>query len=298
MLPNEEDAVRDEVKATLADELDACWRLLDTGVHLPIDNAKNGSKISPLIHNVAVPLFVKACGQFRAAIALAQLARTKEVDVLNRCLFETVLALQFILRRRVTLCRVSEVPNATGKTRIRRMPLETHGKTLTSDFRAAMYVVHVANQAQRMADTCSRSRWFRHEAKLYRALASNPLVDECRTEIGADWVERLRKKKSYSGVTIRDLAHSFDPSFRQWYDLVYSRQSQTVHAADAMQFVDVTESESLKSKWHSSPDEVKHSLYISHQLFKIAMSVLHRRFDFGWAESQLLSQLSWPVPAV
>jgi hypothetical protein len=82
--------------------------------------------------SLALGLYAKACKQFRTIILVGEAGFAGEMTVLTRSLFETALALEFLMRERVVLKREgSEVDIDPSRP-------------LTTDFRAQLYAARVA----------------------------------------------------------------------------------------------------------------------------------------------------------
>jgi hypothetical protein len=175
-------------------------------------------------YGLAMGLYVKACKQFRAIIAVSELGLVSEGDILLRALFETVLALHFLLKQRLVM-------KSNGK-RLAMPP----GR-LTTGFRASLYLASAVFESERrfnaFRNTHRLKRWVK---KLGDERETQEQVRQAVALIGSEWAEKLRKSKSYAGVSIRDLAESL--GVLPYYNSVYAFQCQSSHAKDAIDHVD------------------------------------------------------------
>src|SRR5947207_2566515 len=102
MLPHEQD-VQQIINEDLSTELALANQLLDFGINLPAskDLHQGGFPRDSVI--TVVGLFTKATITFRAIIGLCELGLDRTALPLTRSLFENLLYLTFLLRRRVRL---------------------------------------------------------------------------------------------------------------------------------------------------------------------------------------------------
>jgi len=181
--------------------------------------------LDPAVHLVALALYVKACKQTRAIWHLCELGLGLDASALVRHLFETTVALAFVLRKRVFLRR-------GGK----RSP-PVRGKPLNRRLRARLYLANMAFEQERTLDDWLKTRGLKRHArtkldpKSIRAHAADAVA-----AIGPEWTDRLKKSRSYSGLSLRDLVGSL--RLKGAYATMYRSTSWSVHGgADLGQFV-------------------------------------------------------------
>ncbi len=170
--------------------------------------------------DVALGLYVKACRQFRGIQLLSEAGLGSDASALTRGLFETTLALKFVLAPRF-------VPRRNGK----RLP-NVKGKPLTVRFRARMYAANLAFEKLRMLDRWRATHGLKRKGVM--ALDTKAIEDSAQHAegvLGAEWTARLKSAKSYSGLNMRDLACS--ANFRTSYETFYRMTSWPTHAVDA-----------------------------------------------------------------
>src|SRR5438105_1996940 len=110
MLPFEDDARRD-IEATFPKELANSRELMRLALDMVGDNGSGNldipSKPVPgvgdLARSLVLGLYAKACKLFRSIIILGERGFVGEATVLTRSLFETTLALNFVMTETVSL---------------------------------------------------------------------------------------------------------------------------------------------------------------------------------------------------
>jgi len=175
---------------------------------------------------VSLGLFTKACWQHRSGQLLARAGLGADAIALTRCLFETTLALAFVLRRRLRLRR--------GRDRRPLPPVP--GWPLNSRLRARLYLANIAFENDRVFREFQDIRGLRRFRR--RAAAARSVVQQVRdgeAAIGPEWTRRLRDSRSFSGVSIKDLALSL--RLAAAYATLYRYGSWSVHAIDLTHFI-------------------------------------------------------------
>lgn len=167
---------------------------------------------------------IKACKSFRASIALAGIGSAEELNVVSRTMFETFVALNFVLKERL------KISNSIGE--------------VAPELRAKLYVAHgilkMHDKLLELKASRSTSQPIPNESVIQSE------ADLATADIGEEWANRLRRRpRTYSSLSLRDLISRFDePIFDHWYNFIYSSQSQNVHAADPLAHVKFEGSES------------------------------------------------------
>ena len=153
-----------------------------------------GDGIDDYVAVVALGLVAKACKQYRAIGEMVSLGLGEVADSNARMLFETMLAVDFIMRRRVALKR--------GAAPLPAVP----GRPMTTKFRTSLYLAHDAFNQQKfvrgMLDTPGLRR--KMSARIRNEI--NQVAADWEATIGPEWTERI--DRTYSGVNIKDLAQS------------------------------------------------------------------------------------------
>ena len=232
MFPHEEE-VRHRIEAAFAAELsfsadvfklglDAIgWDDQDEGGRVTVTRRKG---VNDLTFYLALGLFAKVCNQHRSVTLLCRRGYGDAASILTRAMFESVLALHFLLKPRINL-------KENGK------PFKPDPKkSLTTQFRSWLYLAHAAFQDEELLNNFQGTPLLKSLAKRLGDPATiAALAQEAEKRIGAHWASRVRKR-GFAGVSIRDLAESL--RVLPWYKSVYALQSTSVHAGDALAFVE------------------------------------------------------------
>jgi hypothetical protein len=231
MLPFE-DRARQDVEADHPKELAESRELLQLALRMIGSDGQGGLKIPGVpvpgvtdrARSLALGLYAKACKQFRGVIILAERGFGGEVTVLTRALFETTLAMNFIVNETVALVR-------DGK------PFDPDpSRALTTDFRALLYGARAAFvQAKRYKQWSERP-----ELTTSIHLRGDPSQIAAQTAaaknaVGEKWWEAL--KGGQAGLSVRNLADSL--GVLSYYLVIYGDQSEVAHAGDGFMHFDL-----------------------------------------------------------
>lgn len=171
----------------------------------------------------AIGLHVKALKQHRSTQVLAEKGLGQDALAITRNLFETMMALAFLLRHRVTLKEHGRV--------LAPVP----GKPLSTRFRTQMYDANTTLEKQRTNTEFARTKGLRNWAKSLNTPELLAEIKAVEAALGPDWTKRLRDRKSYSGVSIKDLAISLrlGPAYATHYRV----SSWSVHASTLHRYI-------------------------------------------------------------
>jgi hypothetical protein len=221
---------------------------------------------------LSMGLYAKGCKQLRSIIHLCMIGLTDEAEVISRSLFETILALEFLVRSRVTL---KESGNKVSVPK---------GKPLTTPFRTQLYLAHVAFEDERRLKEFKKTRGLKRYAKYLGSPGSiTKAADTARNAIGPEWTSRVAGAKKYGGVTVRSLAESF--GVLSFYLAVYSKQSGAAHGADALAHFNVRKAgEPFTLKLLSDLDGVGGVLVRSASIFLASIETVNKRLGLGGDE--------------
>jgi hypothetical protein len=216
-LPNEA-ANRAIIRERLEPELKLASRILDLGVGMcfSVRMMQPHNGLDSLGLGVALGLITRACKQCRAIGELVGMGLGEVADSNVRMLFETMLAVEFILRRQMIL-----------KQKGVRLPA-INGKPLTTKFRTSLYLAKDAFNYRKLAKGLLETPGQRRII----GRRSHTSIDRDATQwervIGPEWTKRL--KRGYAGVNIEHLTESL--GFGQLYAM-YRIQSSGIRAGDA-----------------------------------------------------------------
>ena len=227
MLPNEE-SNRQSVRTMFGKLFDAVADFLAVVSDYPAcfpDGAKRkGSGVAILMTQL---LCKQALIRFRSIIALCEMGHVEDADVLVRALFETVMAVRFILKpkKRVSACSSQLCAELAVLP-----PIPRNG---TMDFRAKLYAASEPIKLDKLLRRfLTKPGMKRMTTQKHRERIAD-VVSDVESDIGSEWVERIRKTKSYSGIQQVRLLAEYCGLLKFW-DSVYELQSGRAHGAGAV----------------------------------------------------------------
>lgn len=213
---------------------------------------------------LTMALFAKSCNQFRAIRFLCASGLRSDASILGRSLFEGALALSFLLEPNVRLTIKGNRPFCPDPS-----------KPLTIGFRTELYLAHHAFRALRewedFLEVPALAPVVSHlgdEAEIRR------VARDAENQIGTLWANCLRSTNSYSGVSIKWLAHSLGAGTQAHYAAVYGRQSRAVHAADAVDFLEFHDDNRVGLGLGPSSENIGPLLNLATALFLGGVAVL------------------------
>lgn len=213
-------------------------------------------------------LLAKACKQYRAVCELSQMGLGDPTDGVARMMFETLLAVSFLLRKQVDLT-------------VQGQPLIVEGgKQLTPTFRGQLYAANDAFQAQKILNGATKAPGLLCDVPASSQSRFETNVANYKTMLGPAWT-KLVMRKGYAGIHVSDLAESL--GFSEIYASVYKIASGGVHAADAMNHV-VGQCEDLND-FHfmisPNPENVPTTLNFASRVMVTIIQEANDRFGFG-----------------
>jgi hypothetical protein len=208
LLPNERAAAK-EVSRQLGAELKraAAFHEMATAplVRVPL-RFKKKRGLDQTVVGIAIGLYVRALKQHRAIQVLARRGMGHEALALSRNLFETTVAIAWLLRHRLALQQ--------GGVKVPGVP----GFPLTTWFRARLFLANLYLEEERTAGEWSRTPGLRRVgARTFPS--STTRVAKVTAVIGQEWTRRLRASRSYSGLSLKNLAASLrlSPAYATHY---------------------------------------------------------------------------------
>jgi hypothetical protein len=236
-----------EIRNELREKIDFAKRLLRFWIGADLDQGFSRTPWAPIVKRVLLANIVRSSRQFRTVLELCERGEGVDASIICRSLFETALAIAFVLRPRVTLRKFDRrgVPRPVVKQRNR----------LSREFRATLVVAHHVLEPERFVQQHeNRPSFRRHAEALRRRLVNDTVAQHYKKVIGSGWTSVLLSAPwTYSGLTVANLARSLGQEFSRWYTLIYGDQSQHVHAADIPDHIDVDdEIDATSPRWHSS----------------------------------------------
>lgn len=269
-LPYECEA-RETIREGLKEESRIASELLDlaAGVFTSGQPMNPSDGVDDMVKLVALSVLAKATKQYRAVMELVAMGLGETADGATRMLFETMLAAQFLLLRRVRLKRGEK------KTAIPMVP----GKPLTTKFRSQLYIANSVFNGSKFARGLAETQGLKRKLKKSTRQETDLMTQDWEQKLGAVWSKRV-KENGYAGVKVIDLARSL--GYETLYPSMYRPASEGVHATDALRHVRIDE-ETGEIFFKLAPDRegVANTLrFASLLLFKI-LDISDERLGLG-----------------
>lgn len=259
----------------------------------PKDKWIQKSRLPTRVVNVAAMLDVQASRLFRSVIEECRRCEAYAASIITRSLFETVLALRFVLARRYIRLAVGQATTRGGKPKVDAAgkpvyyckPVDSSTpaaliRSLTRKKRADLFLAHLSFENER--DSQRLATIPRMKAKLRRlSPATDALVASWEKDIGPEWSSILHSTHKYSGLSVETLAKLMGRPFERWYLTVYHFQSHNVHAVDLFRNIHISEGERLHAAYVSSDGELRQALAPAITMFFIAIATLQKSVGYG-----------------
>jgi hypothetical protein len=223
-------------------------------------------------------LNVQALRLFRSVVDECQRCEGFSANILARSLYETLLAVRFILKQRLRII-------ATGKNGKYRATLPSKGNrgtkldSLSREQRAQLYALHAAFAYDRMVRDLAKTPGLKRAHKRLQARSAQTQQGQAALEqqIGPEWCSVLQNYPyTYSGLKVAQLAEVVDPNgrLRQWYVGPYGVQSGMVHAAAAHRHIELRTDGGWDIAFQSSQQEIAGTLEIACMMLLACMFTL------------------------
>lgn len=244
--PNEERRSA-EIRQELAQQFSLAERAYDYWLLFKRDEHLNRSAVHENVINVSMLLDVQMYRLFRAIVDDCSRGEAFCANVLCRCLFETVLAMHFILAKDVELF-LGPAMDKTGKVHrqdddneFRYLAKQSSKRSqdvrtnLTNELRANLYAFHGYFQDKNFTAKLEAIPGFEDFVKERKSEEDSRLEPAMKQAIGSQWYAVIKHSGTYSGLSsIEEIASVLGNGFPNWYATVYSLQSSMVHASDAL----------------------------------------------------------------
>src|SRR5262245_23734738 len=286
-----------ERSAQVATELEPFFNVAEALHNSWLTHAKDEwlrkSKLQRQALNVAVMLDVQASRLFRSVIEECRRCEAYGANIISRSLFETVLAIRFVLGAKRLQMAVDQAKtkggapkvDAAGKPVYYSKPVDSSTSPaltcrLTRKQRADLYLAHALFQDERGAEKLAAlPRMKRRVAKLQAR--GKALIAQVENKIGPEWTSVLRSTRAYSGLSVEVLSKLMGKPFERWYLTVYYFQSRNVHAVDPLRNVSVSEDKGITATYLSTVGQVRQVLTTAITMFLIAIATLQNVVKFG-----------------
>jgi hypothetical protein len=264
------------IRVLTADYFDFARRLLCFWVETEKDEGFQQSGLPHIVLQVLLSMGVKACRQFRSVIELCERGEAADAAIIARAMFETALVVGFVLKPRFCPRKYDSTGKVTGT-------IGAPGIRLTRERRAALFVAHHIFQPERFVTRhINRPGIARHARSVAARVAKDEAARAYKKEIGPGWEKILMSSPyTYSGLSIANLARSLGKPFPKWYDIVYSSQSEHVHAADLQHYTQMSDRGTTMPDWHGSPEDVCRTLQAGISMFYAIVGIMNEYVKFG-----------------
>jgi hypothetical protein len=290
--PNEEERSA-TVQRSLAKEFDLADRAYTFWLLQLKDEWLENSKLPRHVLELAMLLNLQACRHFRSIVEHCGRCEALNANIIARSLFETVLAQQFVLGKRIRITvepiLVNGLPAQTqaGKPRFAakvgsRNTAQAARPSLPRTLRANLYWAHVCIDDQRAAEKLRKVPGLKRAAVVIENGIDYSLTSAFEAKIGPQWSYILRNRPhSYSGLSVADLAKSLHSRFTMWYESIYHVQSRMAHGTDALQQLEPSSDGRPTPSCLSSEAEVEGALRSGIAMFLANLCILQNNIGFG-----------------
>lgn len=275
MLPFE-DEIATSISIRFANELTFARRLIEFGVSWTRGESihvGNGRGLSRRTMHAVLAIYAKTSQQFRSVMALAEIGLTHDAATINRTMFESILLLQFLLRPRIKI-------REGGKA----LPPALAKRINSTAKRVRIYSIHLLFERLRFINQMAATPGAKRAAKSLGPTGDlRKAASRAEKMIGVDWVAKLKRRKTYCGVTIRELAESYRLTAQ--YVTLYTMMSSKVHSADATDYLDLLdERDGTTICLSPDPSLVGVQLDLGARFYLGALSTIDWRLRLGHAE--------------
>jgi hypothetical protein len=214
-----------DAHSTLHNEFDFARRLNRFWLTREKNSYLNNCPLDPRPLGIAVALNVQACREFRTVVELCMRCEGYTAAIVARTLFETALATAFVLLPEIRVRIIQSKPNKwqavlPGKSR-RKSDL------LTRELRAMLYIANMKLERYVFATKSENKRGRKQYAK--PSAADRRVLAETEMALGKEWTYILTHQRSYSGLSVANLAAAIKHRLDHWYDTIYFFQSRIAH---------------------------------------------------------------------
>lgn len=252
--------------------------------------------------DAAMIIDLQICRQFRSLYDECSRGEAICAAIITRSLFESILALLFVLKPRLYIVVDPEIDKSgahkktpDGELKYRAFsPSRKHPKSSSAHLprhqRASMYLLH-----RKLQDIAMPERL--HDAgmkRLSRTVAKNAMIAETlstsKAVLGPEWTYILKSSMNYSGLSVSGLADLFGPATSGWYKTIYAIQSGSVHANEpSALFIPNDNDSHIQPSYFSMAAEVKLVLNAGIGLFLAGTHILQDQIGFGELNETVLS---------
>jgi hypothetical protein len=279
-----------------AERLYQYWRLSRKRVSVPV------SRLPGQVSDLAMLLNVQACRQFRSIVEECRRCDAFCGGILARSLYETTLALLFVLKPHVRIL-LEPILDRQGQhdrdgNGVLRYRAQTSKKLKSKNYpsrelRASIYLSHAAFSNPRLFQKMSVLPGMKRFGKSSLAKLNAQTVANFEQRVGPEWAYVLRHSPfTYSGLGVVELTKVLHKALNHWYQTIYHVHSDMAHGADALRHGELRDDGSIAPVFVSPIDEVLGTLQASVALFRVCMWVCQHHIGFGTGTETALHAFS------
>jgi hypothetical protein len=198
-------------------------------------------------------------------------------------LYESLIALRFVLKRNVCIIVAPSAPGAS--TFVARPPSRNNraiGKaSLTRELRAALYLLHGHYERERLLRKCRGTPGLKRALRL-KQLRTGAAAQKAKAAlekvVGQEWSYVLNHKPyTYAGLPIESLARLVDSNRKlsQWYAGPYHVHSGVAHAATAHRQAKIGTDGGVEQAFHSAAEEIRGTIQTAAAMLLACMVTVH-----------------------
>lgn len=233
-------------------------------------------------------------------------------DSISRSLFETVLAIRFIINPAVRLCIRYKTDNHGKKTRGKDGRVNYHVEKMTggnkrprrpanlaNEFRAKLFLAFIELQDEIYADSkagipelAASVAQIRQSIATAKRFWKSQGLTGFASSVSAPWRRVLRKQGSYAGLNIHALSELLGQDLNLYYDTIYHFQSRSVHGTATLTHV-IGENAAGEPTllFDSPPAAVRLTLETGLSLLMDTVRMMSERFGFTRKGKQEIAKL-------
>jgi len=272
----EEESIKKAIERECGDTISLAKRALNSWTTIQRSHGYKRSSLPPEVKNAAYVLDIRACRQFRSVIELCVRGEAHDGSILTRTMFENLLALEFVLKPRISLSHYRKRYKRDAPSSMPRL------------LRARLYLTYFGFRGEVFQSRDRSKRGAKLHARRLASSVPKQILKEYESLVGSLWVKRFtRYPYTYSGLTVAGLSRTIGPVYARWYNVVYAIQSGAVHASNAAELLHFNH-----AICHDSPDDVEETLISAINIFFAGAESLHKHICFGSTVGMLLSGLN------
>lgn len=157
----------------------------------------------------------------------------------------------------------------------------TTDNSLSRKLRAELYLANMIFSQESRFRRYKTVPGLEHLAAPSKVASNAKQVCECEKAIGDKWSYVVRDTKSFSGLSVADLAQLLHPVLFQWYVTIYSIQSGMTHGASALMHLKDIDDDKIVTSLLSDDDEIHPVLECATRLYLMCFALMVDTFGFG-----------------